>query len=238
MSAHPSALELRRLLAGEAVGDAPAAHLATCELCAAKVQGFRDEQRDFEREVPFERFATGVERKAKPPVRRAVSIGIAIAAMFAGAFFTQLMMRPDPTTNRVKGGASVDFVVAGGGGQRQAVGEPEALSAGERVRLGLTAGVFRYAVVVSVDETGTVTPIYFENTQSLVISGTGWLPDSLEFTGHGLERMVVVLSQTPLELDAVMRAAKTSYDAAHGDPSKMRELELPGEQFQRTFLKP
>ena len=236
MSAHPSALVLRRMLAGEAVGGEPAAHAATCETCAAKLQGFRDEQRDFERAVPFDRFASEVRRKANPPVRRAISIGVAIAAMFIGAFVTQMVMRPDPTTNRVKGGASVDFVVAGGGGQRQAAGEPEALAGGERVRLGLTAGVWRYAIVVSIDEHGTVTPIYNEDLRRL--GSTTWLPDSLEFTGHGLERIVVVLSDSHLSFDTVAQAAQASYKTAHGDLTQMPDLQLPGEQFQRTFLKP
>lgn len=235
---HPSALTLRRLHAGEAVGDEPAKHVVTCEACTATLNGFREEQRDFEQQVPFERFASAVERKAKPPVRRWVSIGVALAAMLALAFIAQLAMRPATDTNRVKGGASVDFVVAGGGGQRQVAGEPEALAAGERVRLGLTSGIWRYAMVASIDERGAITPIYLENGRSLSVSGTAWLPDSLEFTGHGLERVVVVLSQSPLTLDTLSAAMKVSYDAAHGDLTHMTDLELPGEQFQRTFLKP
>ncbi len=235
---HPSGLMLRRLHAGEAVGDEPAKHVAACEACAATLNGFRDEQRAFEQHVPFESFASAVERKARPPARRWVSISMAIAAMLAVAFIAQFAMHPATETNRVKGGASVDFIVAGGGGQRQVAADPEALAPGERVRLGLTSGIWRYAMVASIDERGTITPIYLENGRSLSVNGTAWLPDSLEFTGQGLERVVVALSQAPITLDALSTAMKVSYDAAHGDLTHMADLELPGEQFQRTFLKP
>ncbi len=236
MSEHPSMLTLRRLHAGEAVGDEVQAHVAGCPECAAKMQAFVAEQRQLEQALPFERFAGGVKQRTARPVRRAVTVGLALAATLALVF--AVSRSSETTTNRVKGGASIDLVVAGGGGQRQAAGEPEALAPGERVRVGLTAGVWRYAMVVSIDERGMVTPIYLENGRSLSVNGTAWLPDSLEFTGQGLERLVVVLSQAPLTLDTVSQAAKTAYDAAHGDVARMTDLELPGEQFQRTFLKP
>lgn len=236
MSTHPSMLTLRRLHSGEAAFGEVQAHLAGCAACAAKLQSFTAEQRELEQAVPFERFAAGVQKRTARPVRRAVTVGLALAATLALVF--AVSRSSETAINRVKGGASVDMVVSGGGGQRQAAGEPEALAPGERVRVGLTAGVWRYAMVVSIDERGMVTPIYLENGRSLSVTGTAWLPDSLEFTGRGLERLVIVLSQAPLTLDTVSQAAKSAYDAAHGDVARMTDLELPGEQFQRTFLKP
>ena len=233
---HPSMMTLRKLHAGES--DAAAAHVATCEVCAAKMKGLHDEQLALEQVMPFEKFAAGVEGKGRPrQVRpeRWVAAGIAVAATLALVF---AVMRSEGPTSRIKGSASVDFVVGGGGGQRAVTGEPEALAPGERVRVGLTAGAWSYAMVVSIDERGTLTPIYLENGRSLTVNGTAWLPDSLEFTGQGLERIVVVLSQSPLTLETVSQATKTAYEAAHGDLTRMPTLDLPGEQFQRTFLKP
>ncbi len=236
MSTHPSMLTLRRLHSGEAVGDEVHAHLVGCAECAAKVQRFAAEQHQLEQALPFERFAAGIKQRTQRPVRRYVTMGLALAATLALVFAVSFSSQG--TTNRLKGGASVDLVVAGSGGQRQVAGEPEALAPGERVRVGVTAGAWRYAMVVSIDERGTVTPIYLENGRSLSVNGTAWLPDSLEFTGPGLERLVIVMSQSPLTLDTVSQAVKTAYEAAHGDVARMTDLELPGEQFQRTFLKP
>ncbi len=236
MSPHPSLLTLRRQHSGESVGDDVRTHTAACPECTTRLQGLRTEQLDFEQRVPFERFAARVEARTPPRrVKTAIAVVVALAASLVLLIGLQ---SNDSGHNRLKGGASVDFVVAGTGGQRQVEGEPEALAPGERVRVGLTAGSWPYAMVVSIDDRGVVTPIYLENGRSLAVSGTSWLPDSLEFTGRGLERIVVVLSASPLSLDEVSRAVKTAYDAAHGDLNRMTEPQLPGEQLQRTFLKP
>ncbi len=252
---HPPSLALRRLGAGEQWPEAFAVqgHLEQCDACRAAVQSFRDEQTEFEKTVSFERFAAGVEHavavqrqresRARSARGRWWPAAASLAAMLAIAVgVQQLASRAQAITespNRVKGGASVDFVVAGAGGQRQVTAEPEALGANDRVRVGVRPGAWRYALVVSVDDRGTVTPIYVDHGHSLSVPpGTTWLPDSLEFTGAGLERVIVVLSPEPLPLEAVSRAVKTAYDAAHQDVAHLNELDLPGEQIQRTFLKP
>jgi hypothetical protein len=65
---HIGELALRRRRAGEALGpDGPAmdAHAATCADCRARIRALDDEQRRFEQEISFDRFAAGVERAAR-----------------------------------------------------------------------------------------------------------------------------------------------------------------------------
>lgn len=249
---HPSELTLRRLFAGEAVDAAVKAHAEGCDACRQRLDGFQDEQARFEAEIPFERFAAGVERAARTPrttptrplASPNVRFALAIAASLLALVGVQRLAQAPET--RLKGGADVEVIVAGanGGPQRLASVDPatpEALGPGERVRVGLKAGAWAYGVVVSVDESGAVSAVYDANGQSLALSRTSatqFLPDSLEFTGKGLERVIIVLSDRPLSLDEVTAAVKARYEAAHGDLTHLAPLDVHGEQFHRTFLKP
>ena len=252
VTGHPRELELRRFQAGETVATT-AAHVADCAECKARLKGFEDEQRRFEAEIPFERFAAGVERatrqpRATPaPRRRLMQIGVAVAAgLLVLAAVPLLMKGPQTGSNRLKGGSGIDVVVASpsNGPQRMASPDPqspEALARGEWVRIGFRAGGYRYLAAVSIDETGQITALYPERGPSLRVRSEGtteYLADKLEFTGSGLERVVVVLTNDPLDVEEVKRAAKTRYDEARGNLSHLGTLDLPGEQFHRTFLKP
>jgi hypothetical protein len=53
-----------------------------------------------------------------------------------------------------------------------------------------------------------------------------------------MERIVVVLSDQPIDVDAAKRAARAAYDKAGGDLVRIPRLGLPGEEFSRTFSKP
>ncbi|MBL8938280.1 MAG: ACP synthase, partial [Archangium sp.] len=140
--------------------------------------------------------------------------------------------------------ASVQVVVAGQGPQRDASAKSdvaEALAPGERVRIGLTPDAWKYALVVSIDEAGEITPIYVDNGRSLAIGASKevvWLPESLEFTGKGLEHVVILLSASPITLDQLAGPLRLAFQDARGDLTKLGSLPLPGEQFHRTFLKP
>ena len=134
--------------------------------------------------------------------------------------------------------------VAGAAGQRTArVDATEPLSAGERLRIGYQTGGHRYLLSLSIDEHGEVTPLYPEQGASLTVpagvsSATHFLPDSLELTGTGLERIIVVLSDQPVDVQVARQAARAAYDRAGGDLGHLPRLDLPGEQFTRTFAKP
>ncbi|HVV52938.1 MAG TPA: ACP synthase, partial [Polyangia bacterium] len=149
-----------------------------------------------------------------------------------------------PGWDGIKGGAGMTVRIAGAAGQRTAaVAGVEPLAAGERLRLGYQTGGHRYLLALSIDERGEVTALYPERGPSLTVpagvqSATHFLPDSLELTGAGLERIVVVLSDQPIDMEAARQAARAAYERAGGDLSRLPKLALPGEEFTRTFAKP
>jgi hypothetical protein len=248
---HIGELTLRRRRAGEALGpDGPSieAHASSCPECRARARALDDEQRRFEQEISFDRFAAGVERAARGAQKRRsagrtrVWVAGPLVAM-AAAVALVVTFKPHET-NRTKGGAGMTVRVAGAGGQRDARTEgTERLVRGERLRIGYQPEGHRYLLSLSIDDHGTITPLYPERGASLPVpdgsaSATRYLPDSLELTGAGLERIVVVLSDQPIDVDAARRAARAAYDKAGGDLARLPRLGLPGEEFGRTFAKP
>ncbi|MBN8227270.1 DUF4384 domain-containing protein [Corallococcus macrosporus] len=264
MSAHESSWTLRRLHAGEL--PAPEAtrareHAEACEACGATLRSFVEAQAAFEAEVPFERFEAGVERArarqvkaaAEPETRtRWVRPLMAVAASVVLLVLVRPLLenqgttdpvRPSVTGNRLKGGAAAELRIGGGADpQRVASPEaPEALQPGERVRLGYTADAYRYVAALSVDAQGEVTPLYPEAGDSLAVEpgvGTHWLPESVEFTGAGAERVVLVLTDAPVSMDALSDAARRAFDAAGRDVTRMAPLDVAGAQTQWILLKP
>jgi hypothetical protein len=257
---HIGELLLRRRRAGEALGpDGPAidAHAASCADCRARVRALDDEQRRFEQEISFDRFAAGVERAARSTrtVRRPIRARVwlpSLAGLAAAAAALVLMVRSpgdesvrfrDPYVG-IKGGAGITVRVAGVDGQRNArVDSTEPLARGERLRIGYQAGAHRYLLALTVDEHGVVQALSPEKGQSLALPdgaarATRYLPDSWELDGTGVERIIVVLSDQTIDVDTAVRAARAAYGKAGGNLARMPSLDLPGEQFVRTFAKP
>jgi hypothetical protein len=265
MESHVGELALRRFRAGEALPDVEA-HANGCADCRARLKGLDDEQRRFEHEISFDRFAAGVERASRArstsrasrdseaPARkpwssaaRSLRFMVPTLSLAAGvALFVVSSSGERRHPNGIKNGAAdiTVRVAAGEGPQRTAaVDAPEALAPGERVRIGYRAGAHRYLLSLSIDERGQVTPLYPESGRSVALgkavgAAPRYLPDSIEFTDAGTERLFVILSDQPIDVDAARRAARAAFDRAKGDILHMPALELPGEQFQRTFIKP
>ncbi len=266
--AHIGELELRRVRAGETLGSrgsAIEAHAVSCAECKARLRALDDEQRRFEDQISFDRFAAGVERAARgvsaAPRRRAPIrnwMVVPTLAMAAAVAVVVTFHRPNvgidpaapgrrvhpPGWDGIRGGAGMIVRVAGATGQRSArVDATEPLAAGERLRLGYQTGGHRYLLSLSIDEHGEVTPLYPEQGASLTVpagvpSATHFLPDSIELTGAGLERIIVLLSDQPIDLEVARKAARAAYDRAGGDLGRLPPLGLPGEEFTRTFAKP
>jgi hypothetical protein len=255
-SEHLGQLQLRRLVAGELESEegAPARqHAQTCEQCQAGLRAIEEEQRSFEREIPFERFEQGVRKSGRMlskvaampwrPVAMALAAGVVLTVM-AGPILSQVSWIGG--RNRTKGGAEVVLRVGGAEGtpQRDASDKaPELLASGERVRIGYHAGGHPYVASLSIDERGEVTPLYPLQGQSLPTdqgSSTAYLPGSLEFTGQGTERIVVILSDEPLEVNELRQAADNAFERAGGRLADVPTLDLgvPAEQFHRLVLKP
>jgi len=268
---HVKEMALRRFWTGElAAPEKPAieAHTAVCARCRARLKEIGDEQRRFEQEISFDRFAAGVERAARTPRRvpaapRALSLSgptmrwffplasVAAAVALTFTFAPRLRSGDDVSVdrilNRTKGGSGITVQIASrdhGPQRTAAVGAPEALSPGERIRIGYQS-VHPFVLALSIDDDGEVSALYPEVGSSLDvgrvkgrIGSTHYLPDSIEFTGKGNERLIVILSDKPLEVEAAKQAAHAAFRRAGGDLARMAPLDLPGEQFQRSFVKP
>jgi hypothetical protein len=239
---HVGELRLRRYRAGELPApehDEVARHTGDCGACRARLKGFDDEQRSFEREIPFERFAGGVERAQRVPRSRPRRFWTFGAVGFAAAAVGLLFVHP--SQNRIKG-TSTDAalrIAAASGGQREA-GTFETLRPGERARIGVRAETPRHLVAISIDDAGTVTPLYPERGGDLAVEPRReltYLPDSLEFTGHGRERVFVLLSDGPLSVAEVEKAARAAHAKAHGDLGAVASVRIEGKKLdQFTWL--
>jgi len=251
-SPHVGELALRCYRAGEFTAEACAevdGHLASCPACRAKLRVLVEEQRGFEREISFERFAGGVERAQRVPrqrPRRAWAAGISgVVAAAAVALF--LVKVSSSGHNRIKGSsveATARIASTKLPAQRTAPpGSQEVLEPGDRVRLGYKTADARYLAAISVDDRGEVTPLYPEAGQALAVSTTletVYLPDSLEFTGAGRERVFLFLARTPFDLEAAKQAVKSAHQAAKGDLSALPNPAFAGGQdvFSWLFRKP
>ena len=101
-----SITRIRRLEAGELAGDERArteAHLAGCARCQASARELTREQEALAAALPFERFAAGVadglarpEAPRHPSRRRALRVGMALAAVLVAAAALPLLLRVVP----------------------------------------------------------------------------------------------------------------------------------------------
>ena len=251
-SRHVAELALRCYRAGEFATDACAEvdrHLAICPACRAKLRVLVEEQRTFEREIPFERFAGGVERAQRVPrqrPRRTWALGV--SGLVAAAALAMFLVRGSaPGYNRIKGTsveATARVASAHASAQRTVPpGSHEVLEPGDRVRLGYKTADPRYLAAVSVDDRGEVTPLYPDAGSALSVASTReteYLPDSLEFTGAGRERVFLFLARTPFDLEAAMNAVRSAHEKAKGDLSALPNPAFAGGQdvFSWLFRKP
>src|SRR6476620_9338800 len=196
---HIGELTLRRRRAGEALGpDGPAieAHATSCSDCRARIRALDDEQRRFEQEISFDRFAAGVERaargaskaKRRPALNNWIAPVLAMAAcVVAMVTFVPRPVMQQPTT-RSKGGAEITVWVAGVDGQRNArVDSAEPLARGERLRIGYKSGDHRYLIALTIDERGVVQALAPETGASMAVPehAARYLPESWELDGTG-----------------------------------------------------
>ncbi|MBN2575366.1 MAG: DUF4384 domain-containing protein [Deltaproteobacteria bacterium] len=249
---HLPELALRRYRAGEFSAEQcqeTDRHLAVCAPCRSRLRMLVEEQRAFEREIPFERFAGGVERARRVPRQRPRRIWFAGLGGALAAAAVALFLARTPATgfNRTKGStvqATVRVASAVASAQRSVPpGSQEVLEPGDRVRLGYRSEEPRYLAAVSVDDTGEITLLYPETGPALAISPTAtttYLPDSLEFTGEGREKVFLFLARKPFDSMAAKQAVKTALESAKGDLAILANPTFAGGQqvFSWLFRKP
>lgn len=209
-----SAMRVRRLAAGELVGDERArteAHVAGCARCRGVEGELARERARLEAELPFETFAAGVaDRLATPARRRFPSVSaLALAASVAFAVALPFALRgPDRRDEvRVKGGAELALYLREGEGARAlAPGEP--VPAGGVLRVGFSAAGRRYAAVALVDADGAVV-LHAGPAEA------GVLPGAFEWTGAGEGTLVLVVDDAPVDAAALAdRLARGGVPAA------------------------
>jgi hypothetical protein len=249
---HIGELRLRRFRAGEISGaehDQIAHHTGECAPCRSKLRLLQEEQRLFERDIPFERFAGGVERAARvprvrPPRVWALSSAFALAAAAAVVLmiwpFGQPVELGHHGRNQIKGGTGALMRIASVDNAQRSLSPTEnaTLRPGDRLRLGYTITTSGYLSAVSLDERGEVSALYPEGGGSLPVAathGTTYLPDSLELTGQGRERVFLFLADRPLDAEAVASSVRQARAQAQGDLAAVPEPVFPGRNDVRGF---
>jgi hypothetical protein len=249
---HVGELTLRRFGAGEFSVERSAQidqHVSACPVCRAKLRRLAEEQRYFQREIPFERFAGGVERARRVPGSRPRSLwSIGFAGVLAAAAVAVFLVGvPTGSHNRSKGtgvDAMARIASAKGSLQRSVPpGSHEILEPGDRIRLGYQAIEARFLAVLSIDEQGEVSPLYPEAGPALPVAATRetvYLPDSIEFTGKGREKVFMFLARNPFDLKAAKQAVADGYRAGHEDLDALPDPAFAGGQqvFSWLFRKP
>jgi hypothetical protein len=252
--AHVGELRLRRFRLGELAApehEDVARHTTACGTCRARLDGLADEQRAFEQEIPFPRFAGGVERahrlpgaarpavewpqrRRRPLVAWVTSFGVAAAAALVLLVAVPLVRQQDGGmsgrgTNNIKSGdrlAEARIADADGREQRAAAAVGiVALRPGERLRLGYRSDAPAFVAAFSIDDAGAVTALYPERGPALPVATSRdltYFPDAILLTGGGRERVYVVLLDRPLPVERLAAGAKTAYDRARGDLAAMR----------------
>lgn len=242
-----SEITLRRYRAGELSADerqAIANAAARDTELRLRLRALADEQSAFEAAVPFERFVGGVSRAQREQQRRlskraplwaasAATMALAAAAMVVMVIAP---MQQTPST-RTKGShdafTSHVRVASDNGEQRVAMpGKLTSLRKGDRVRVGvqLKAGA-TYFAAVSVEPSGATTAIYPEGNSALHIVPTKepmYMPDSVEFTGHGDETLFILTAPQAFDVAAAADALKALPHT--NDPATLERLgaKIPG----------
>lgn len=245
--------EVEALDAGELQGEARSAfeaHVAGCATCRERLAVLAADRRSLQARPEL---LARLEARAAPaaaPRRRWFGpqriVGLAVAAglaLISATAFERSQRQLQPTDTEWdgrKGAVAFDLFVGGVERPRLVEGEPE-LRPGERIRIALTPGPHRYAVVVSVDEHGAVSPLYPVSGSSLPIPRDARpLPDSVAFDGVGQERLIAVLSDEPVSVAEVVQAAERSFSAGQrleamaplgmGSLELVRQVRKPGAQ--------
>lgn len=218
-----SVTRIRRLEAGELAGEErarTAAHLAGCARCQASARELAAEREALAASLPFPRFAAGVaeglaraEAQEPPPRRRALRVGLALAAALVAAAALPILLRvlpgPEDPGWRAKGALELTLW-ASEGGRVRALAAAEPVPRGASLRVGLPAAGRAHAAVALVDRDGVA--ILFSGP-----AAAGAVGDAFEWTGAGDGWLVAVLDDRPVDPAALRaRLARGGVDGATG----------------------
>jgi hypothetical protein len=233
---HVGELRLRRFRLGELPAEEAATvatHTHDCATCRGKLRALEVEEATFRAEISFDEFAAGVSRAHRVPrsTRRRTLGVVAVLAAAAGVLFLARGGEKHGT-NAIKGEAVASQLrIAGPQGQRPL--DPNAsdsLQPGERVRIGYRTPTAAHLVAVSIDDLGKITPLYPDSGMAIRTEPSAelrFLPDSLEFTGTGKERVFLLLAPEPFDVDSVKQSVGNAFQAAQHDLDRLRDIPVP-----------
>ena len=238
------------------------AHLETCERCQGVVRKLRAARRQFLEEEPEEAFFARVartrtdrERLARPavpaPSRSRTRPWLAAASLAAAAATWLVFFLPTETpTNeavapkvRMRGAPapSLHLFVSRAGKMAAEMETAQALRAGDLIRFGVTLRRSGHVYVVNLDGKGRFS-LYFP--QPGAAQGRAYapsekiqvLPGSIELDDYlGREAIYLLLSDKPLEVDALKRAF-VHQRGARSFPAP-DQIDLPARIVRKVIIK-
>lgn len=237
-SPHVGQLSLHRWHIGELSEDEGKhilSHVNECADCRSKLRTLEAEQQQFRASISFDRFARGVEKKNRQAdhLRPSRSWLFTIFGTCAVATTILLLLLPRTfQTNRIKGDLTDATVrIAGLGGQRSTKPNTiEKLSKDERLRIGFRTSTPAFLIVLSIDDQGEITPVYPESGPGLQVfpsQNTQYLPDSLEMTGRGQERLFLFLTANLITVETAHSALDQAFVHSQKNLTELKQVIFP-----------
>ena len=183
-----SAMQVRRIAAGELVAADVREHVAACVKCLETQREIEREKEAVRRDLPFPQFAAGVAEKLASKPRRNFTWAPLAAAAAMALMAGVLTLRPaDTETVRSKGGSSAQIFVKDATGVHELSGAvPDKASL--EVVLHPAGHKYVAAVVIEPGETSTL------------YNGPAGGPLAFEWTGKTTARVRVYFADQPIDL--------------------------------------
>lgn len=252
LTPHPSRLQLDLHLAG-VDSDPVAVHLAECTRCTIRVERMANDYADFLERYPspasLERPGRSLADLPDPALStrtprhhlRAWYSAAAVASAVAAAVLigllwilpsekTRLTLSP-PSSERMKGGSSVEIAVKRAGESARFEGQP--LQSGDVLAFRITTDR-HFLLLLSVEKTGRINIFLTDPTGQQSMATTPGprrvLSRGVELDDYvGPERLIALFTDRPLSVARVRRELQTLYRSLPAP--KRRSLELPLQSF-------
>ncbi|MHB8418538.1 MAG: hypothetical protein ACYDCL_10710 [Myxococcales bacterium] len=223
-----SDLTLDRFRGGELAGSGHAAraraHLASCALCATRLDEIERQAAAFD----WQGGLAALPQPAAPRARWAAAAGAALALLAAAAAFLVVPNLREAAT-RAKGGDALELIARHADGRVEEPLPEQALAAGDALRFRIEAARPAFLVLLDLDSRGGVTAVAPASGAARSIpAGRALLEGSYVLDdAPGPERFVALLCDAPVAVDAAIAAAKVALARAGGDPRRLGPIGLP-----------
>jgi hypothetical protein len=209
VSEHASLFALERHRLGETEGDLRA-HIESCDQCRERLRRMQSDDRAFIIARPNLR-SIGV----RPKIRIAPLVALAACVLAA------IVVLPDPDTTRMKGDSHVELIVRRGAETFPFDERP--LREGDTLLFKYTSAR-RHMLLAGVEDSGEVS--IFVPHATLEPGQNRIAPQGIELDDHrGKERVIVLLSDAPLDAGEVQQAL-----AAQADPLETPHFDYDADQ--------